>query len=97
MITGRTQGRIRLLGILKDRKKATVTACFQQIPARLHAHLVAVCTDLYEGFVTAAREGVGADKVVADRFHVAKLYRKALEQVRTQEMRRLKETLSKED
>jgi transposase len=96
IITGRTQGRVRLLGILNDRKKATVKAFFQQIPTRLHAHLVAVCTDLYEGFVAAAREVFGTNKVVADRFHVVKLYRKALEQVRKQEMRRLKETLSKE-
>jgi transposase len=95
IVTGRTrEGEIRLLAILKDRKKATVKAFFRQIPARLHAQILAICTDLYEGFVRAAREVFGRDKVVADRFHVTKLYRKALEQVRKREMRRLKETLS---
>jgi transposase len=94
VVTGRTQGQVRLLAVLKDRKKATVKAFFEQIPARLQGSLVAVCTDLYEGFVNAAREVFGARKVVADRFHVTKLYRKALEQVRKQEMRRLKATLA---
>jgi transposase len=96
IVTGRGQGgAVRLLAILKNRKKATVKAFFQQIPARLHAQILAICTDLYEGFVNAAREVFGVDKVVADRFHVAKLYRKTLEQVRKREMRRLKATLPK--
>jgi transposase len=97
IITGRCHGCVRLLAVLKDRKKAAVKAFFQQIPRRLHPQLVAVCTDLYEGFVTAAREVFGRAKVVADRFHVAKLYRKAVEQRRKQEMRRLKETLTDEE
>jgi transposase len=97
IITGRPQGHIRLLAVLKDRKKATVKAFFQQIPTRLHAHLLAVCTDLYDGFVQAAREVFGGEKVVADRFHVVKLYRKALDTVRKQELQRLKDTLSKEE
>ncbi|MCP4378094.1 MAG: ISL3 family transposase [bacterium] len=95
IVTGQCQDGLRILGVLQDRKKATVKAFFQQVPTRLHAQLVAVCTDLYDGFVQAAREVFGATKVVADRFHVAKLYRKTLEQVRKQEMRRLKEALPK--
>ncbi len=95
IVTGQCHGRVRLLAVLKDHKKATVKAFFTQIPTRLHEHLIAICTDLYEGFVNAAGEVFGADKVVADRFHVAKLYRKALEQIRKQEMRRLKDTLPK--
>ena len=35
--------------------------------------------------------------VVADRFHVAKLYRKGLDEVRKKEMKRLKEELPKAD
>ncbi len=97
IVTGQCHGRLRLLAVLKDHKKATVNAFFRQIPTRLHAHLVAICTDLYEGFVNAAGEVFGAEKVVADRFHVTKLYRKALEQVRKQAMRQLKETLPKEE
>jgi transposase len=97
IVTGRWQGRTHVLAVLKDRTKATVKAFFQQIPVRLHAQLVSVCTDLYDGFVKAAAEVFGAGKVVADRFHVAKLYRKVLEQARKREMRRLKETLSEEE
>ncbi len=97
IITGRCHGHIRVLAVLNDRTKATVKAFFKQIPTRLHAQLVSVCTDLYEGFVNAAAEVVGASKVVADRFHVAKLYRKVLEQARKREMRRLKETLPEDE
>ena len=97
IVTGQCHGRVHLLAVLKDRKKATVKAFFRKVPRRLHQHLVGVCTDLYEGFVKAAGEVFGINKVVADRFHVAKLYRKVLEQIRKQEMRRLKETLPQEE
>ena len=36
-------------------------------------------------------------KTTADRFHVAKLYRKSVDKLRTKEMRRLKEELSEDD
>ena len=97
IVSGRCHGRLSLLGVLKDRTKATVKAFFQQIPTRFHRQLVAVCTDLYDGFVNAAGEVFGAAKVVADRFHVAKLYRNVLEQARKREMRRLKDTLPEEE
>lgn len=97
IVTGRWHGRTHVLAVLKDRTKASVKAFFQQIPLRLHAQLVSVCTDLYEGFIKAAVEVFGTGKVVADRFHVAKLYRKVLEQARKREMRRLKETLPEDE
>lgn len=93
-VSARYQGRLSLLGVLKDRTKATVKAFVQQIPTRFHSQLVTVCSDLYDGFINAASEVFGADKVVADRFHVAKLYRNVLEQGRKREMRRLNERLS---
>ena len=97
IVTGRCDGQTRLLAVLKDRTKATVKAFFLQIPARLHQQVVAICTDLYDGFVNAAAEVFGRDKVVADRFHVTKLYRKVLETARKRELRRLKAHLSKEE
>jgi transposase len=36
-------------------------------------------------------------KIIIDRFHVSKLYRKGLDKLRQKELRRLKETLSEED
>jgi len=53
--------------------------------------------DLYEGYVNAAKEVLGRKvRIVVDRFHVAKLYRKGLDDVRKQELQRLKEELPEE-
>lgn len=54
-----------------------------------------VCSDLYDGFIGAAKAVFGRKvMVVADRFHVAKLYRKSLNNLRIKEMKRLKKRLS---
>ena len=45
----------------------------------------------------AVKEVLGKAHVVIDRYHVAKLYRAGADRLRTQEMRRLKQELPKED
>jgi len=56
----------------------------------LRRGLKAVCSDLYEGYINAAKEVFGKGiRVIADRFHVAKLYRRSLDELRKKEMRRL--------
>jgi len=53
---------------------------------------------MYDGFIQAAKEVLGTRvKVVIDRFHVAKLYRKGLDALRKQELKRLKRELSAEE
>ena len=50
------------------------------------------------GFIQAAKEVLGTRvQVVIDRFHVAKLYRKGLDALRKQEIKRLKRELSAEE
>ncbi len=56
-----------------------------------------VCTDMYDGFVYAAIEVFGAQRLVIDRYHVAKLYRKPLDKLRISEMARLKLELEAEE
>lgn len=90
-------GQVALLAVLEGRKKDTVLAFLQTIPARLQATIEEVCTDLYEGFINAAQEALPDAKVVADRFHVAKLYRAALDELRKVELRDLKSALRKEE
>jgi transposase len=99
IVTARSseQGEIRLLAVLEDRKKDTVKAFFSSIPKRLRKTVRVVCTDLYDGFVNAAREVFGRRvRIVADRFHVAKLSREGLERLRKREMKRLKKELPEE-
>ena len=96
VVTARSAGVTQLLAVLDGREKATVKAFFERIPARLVATIEAVCCDLYDGFINAAKEVFGPRvKVVADRFHVAKLYRQGLERFRKHEMKRLKRSLPK--
>ena len=97
VVTGRLGDRTEILGVLKDRKKATVKAFFFSIPKRLRQTVRVICSDLYEGFINAAKGVFGRQVlIVADRFHVARLYRKGVEKLRQQELKRLKKTLSEE-
>lgn len=56
------------------------------------------CCDLYEGYMNACKE-VFKDTVpiIADRFHVRKLYGKSLIQLRKAELKRLKKELTTEE
>src|SRR6266487_271560 len=86
IITGRVATATVIVGVLPDRKKAPVKALLRGIPQRLRQTIHAVCSDMYEGFVHAAKEVFGKRvKIVIDRFHVAKLYRRGLDKLRQQE------------
>jgi transposase len=98
IVTAYIDGKLRVIAVLKDREKATVKEFFMSIPKRLRKTVKAVCSDLYKGYINAAKEVFGKKvPIVADRFHVAKLYRKGLDGLRKKEMKRLKEELSEKD
>lgn len=98
LVTSRLEtGQIRLLGVLANREKDTVKAFLSSIPKRLRKTVTTVCTDLYQGYLNAAKEVFGDSVlIVGDRFHVARLYRKGVDRLRIKEMRRLKKELSEE-
>lgn len=90
-------GVLSVIAVLPDRLKATVKAFFESIPKPLQSTVRSVCSDMYDGFVQAAKEVFGSQIVVIDRYHVAKLYRAPLDKLRIEEMRRLKSELSPEE
>jgi transposase len=95
IVSARIEGEIHLLAVLADRKKETVKAFLQRIPRTLRQTVGSICSDLYEGFINPAKEVFGQRvRIVLDRFHVAKLYRKGLDGLRKQELKRLKSELS---
>jgi transposase len=97
IVSGYSEGQLLILGVLKDREKSTVKAFLQGMPVRLRQQVEVVCVDLYEGFINAAKEVFSNQvKITADRFHVAKLYRQKVDDLRVKEMKRLKEELSEE-
>jgi transposase len=79
IVTGRMGDETVILGILADRKKETVKEFFMSIPKKLRKQVRFVCSDMYAGFINAAKEVFGKKvQIVVDRFHVAKLYGKGL-------------------
>lgn len=86
-----------LLAVLDGREKETVAAFLRRIPEDLRATVEQVCSDLYEGFVNAVKEVLPPAEIVADRFHVATLYRAAVDTLRKSELTELKEALKKEE
>ena len=91
-----TQG-VEVLAVLADRKKETVVNFLASIPVRLRNTIERVCTDMYLGFVNAAREQLPRAHIVIDRFHVALAYHDCADTVRRQEVKRLKQELSKKE
>jgi transposase len=86
-----------ILAVLEGRTKEQVVKFLQSIPEHLRATVEQVCTDLYEGYSGAVEEVLPQAKIVADRFHVAKLYRAALDDLRKSEMKELKAALQPEE
>ena len=90
--------KLQVVGLLKERTKAAVTQFFRSIPKHLQRTVRIVCSDLYQGFIGAAKAVFGKRVLIcADRFHIAKLYREGLETLRKREWRRLRQLLSNED
>jgi transposase len=90
-------GAVRLLAVLPDRTKATVLSFFRGIPYRLRRTVTDVCSDMYEAYLTAVEEVFGADMSVIDRFHVAQHYYEAADDLRKEEMARLKRERKKSE
>lgn len=98
IVTCRHEDKIRLLAILEGREKAKIKCFFNSIPAQLKKTIEGICTDMYEGYVNAAREVFKKKTIIViDRYHVAKLYRKDLDKYRQKILNELKQVLPKDE
>ncbi len=94
IVTARLAGdRLVILAVLPDRQKDTLIEFLRSIPQRLQQTIHTVCCDMYEGFSEAVREELKHVRIVIDRFHVARAYRDGLDDLRKQELGRLKKEL----
>lgn len=95
LITYRIAEKVHILGAVDGREEAEIEAFLRKIPRRLRNTIQAVCCDLYDGYMTACRR-VFKKKIpiVADRFHVRRLYRKSLITLRKSELKRLRKVLT---
>jgi transposase len=94
IVTARlAEDRLVILAVLPDRQKDTLIEFLRSIPQRLQQTIHTVCCDMYEGFSEAVREELKHVRIVMDRFHVARAYRDGLDDLRKQELGRLKKEL----
>jgi len=96
VISAQTQdGDLHVLAVLPDRLKATVVAWLITIPAIIRERITTVCTDIWEGYITAVQQVLPDATLVIDRFQVARQYRDGVDELRKQELRRLQKELPK--
>jgi transposase len=82
--------RVGILGVLPDRQKDTVVDFLRSIPERLKQTIHTACCDMYESYTEAVREELKTAQIVIDRFHVARAYRGGVDDLRKEELKRLK-------
>ncbi len=98
VVTGRIGDKILILAVLTGRLADTVRKFLRKIHRRIRKTIKIVCSDMYDASINSAKKVFSKNVIiVADRFHVAKLYRGCLDNLRKKEMKRLKEELSKEE
>jgi transposase len=94
VISAQTErGDLHVLAVLPDRLKATVLAWLLTIPQVIRERITTVCTDIWDGYISAVEEALPETTIVLDRFHVIRHYRDGVDTLRKQELRRLKKEL----
>jgi len=98
LITYRLNNKVHILGVVDGREKTEIIAFLSKIPKRLRNTIQAVCCDLYDGYMNACKAVFKKSiPIVADRFHVRRLYRKSLVNLRKSELKRLKLELTENE
>lgn len=90
-------GELYPLAVLADRTKETLCSWLASIPPEIRQQIKTVCCDMWQAYVAAVREQLPRAELVIDRFHVAQHYRDDADSLRKQEVKRLKQELSKEE
>lgn len=94
VISAQTEsGDLHVLTVLPDRLKATVRTWLLTMPDAIRAQITTVCTDIWEGYISAVAEVLPNATIVLDRFHVMRHARDGVDTLRKQEVRRLKKAL----
>jgi transposase len=84
----------RLLWVGKDRTKKTLRRFFTdmwKIDRKFRKNIKVVCTDMWQAYLQVLKEKVPDAINVLDKFHIMQKMGKALDSIRTQEVKRLKQ------
>jgi transposase len=85
------EGAKRLLWVGKDRTIETIEGFFEMFGAERSAKLEFVCSDMWHPYLKVIAEKASQAVHVLDRFHIMAKMNKAIDEVRAQEAKRLKE------
>lgn len=81
----------RLLWVGQNREEESLRGCFRELPASAFRGLRYVCSDMWKPYLNVLGECVGQAVHVLDRFHIMQRMNKAIDEVRAEEARRLKQ------
>jgi transposase len=84
-------GRKRLLWIGAERTEESLRNFFGRVPQAVAKKIRFVCSDLWQPYVTVIAEYCGKAVHVLDRFHLMMHFSKAIDEIRAEEARRLKQ------
>jgi transposase len=80
----------RLLWVGEERRMETLERFFRIFGKRRTEKLKFVCSDMWKAYLTVVRLRAPSSTHILDRFHIVKLFNKAIDEVRASEARQLK-------
>ena len=81
----------RLLGVIKDRKTESLASFFEEFGTERCARIMVVCSDMWKPYLKVIAQMLPAALNVLDRFHIAKKLGEAVDEVRRNETKQLKQ------
>jgi transposase len=85
------QGKKRLLGVIKKRSEAALEGFFDEVGADWCSKIKVVCSDMWRPYLNVVREKLPEALNILDRFHIVKKLNEAVDQIRREEAKRLKD------
>lgn len=85
------EGHKRLLYIADKRRERSLESFFWILPSRVVRGIRFVCSDLWKPYLAVIAEYVGEAVHILDRFHLMTHFSKAIDEIRADEARRLKQ------
>ncbi|GAC1481697.1 MAG: ISL3 family transposase [Pseudarthrobacter sp.] len=80
----------RLLAVAEERTEASLRSCLDGLGETACKRVRYVCSDMWKPYLNVVAERLGQAVHVLDRFHVMQKFGKALDEIRAEEVKRLK-------
>ena len=80
----------RLLAVAQERTEASLRSCLEGLGEAVGQGVRYVCSDMWKPYLNVIAQHLGQAVHVLDRFHVMQKFGKALDEIRAEEVKRLK-------